>query len=139
MAMPSARNRIIGIQLYKYRIEGFLHWGFNFYNTYLSLSPVDPYAITDGDQSFPSGDPFIVYPTDTGVTESIRLVIFHEAMQDLRALQLLEKLTSREYVLNIIDSSWNQEITFKQYPKSPEYILQFRRMVNREIIRHIKH
>ena len=139
MAMPSPRNRIIGIQLYKYRIEGFLHWGFNFYNTYLSLSPIDPYAITDGDQSFPSGDPFIVYPTDTGVTESIRLVIFHEAMQDLRALQLLEKLTSREYVLNIIDSSWNQEITFKQYPKSPEYILQFRSMVNREIIRHIKH
>ena len=27
IAMPSARNRIIGMQLYKYDVKGFLHWG----------------------------------------------------------------------------------------------------------------
>ena len=33
MAMPSLRNRIYGLQLYKYRIAGILHWGYNFYNS----------------------------------------------------------------------------------------------------------
>ena len=41
MAMPSRRNRMIGVQLYKYDIEGFLHWGFNFYNTQYSIRPVN--------------------------------------------------------------------------------------------------
>lgn len=29
--MPSSRNRIMGTQMYYYGVEGFLHWGFNFY------------------------------------------------------------------------------------------------------------
>ena len=36
LAMPSRRVRILGFLLYKYDIKGFLHWGFNFYNTSLS-------------------------------------------------------------------------------------------------------
>ena len=32
MSMPSARNRIYGVQLYKYKIIGILHWGYNFYD-----------------------------------------------------------------------------------------------------------
>ena len=35
-AMPSARNRIMGVLMYLYNIRGFLHWGFNFYNTQFS-------------------------------------------------------------------------------------------------------
>lgn len=31
ISMPSGRNRITGVQLYKYNINGFLHWGYNFY------------------------------------------------------------------------------------------------------------
>ena len=31
IAMPSGRNRVGGFLLYKYGINGFLHWGFNFY------------------------------------------------------------------------------------------------------------
>lgn len=27
IAMPSSRNRIIGLQMYKFNIKGFLHWG----------------------------------------------------------------------------------------------------------------
>src|SRR6185437_4292498 len=30
-ALPSARNRVIGHQLFRFGIQGFLHWGFNFY------------------------------------------------------------------------------------------------------------
>ena len=31
VAMPAARSRILGVQMYKYNIAGFLHWGYNFY------------------------------------------------------------------------------------------------------------
>ena len=30
IAMPAWRNRILGVQLYKYKMEVFLHWGYNF-------------------------------------------------------------------------------------------------------------
>ncbi|WP_334308473.1 glycoside hydrolase domain-containing protein [Lacrimispora sp.] len=35
--MPSARYRIHGLQVYKYGIEGILHWGFNLYHSTFSL------------------------------------------------------------------------------------------------------
>lgn len=61
-AMESARNRIMGVLMYLYGIKGFLHWGYNFYNSKFSLHPVDPYRVTHADYAFPSGDPFLVYP-----------------------------------------------------------------------------
>ena len=89
--MPSARNRIIGMQLYKYNISGFLHWGFNFWLSQYSIKPIDPFKNTDANYAFPSGDAFMVYPGESGPVESIRLQVFHEALQDLRALQLLDR------------------------------------------------
>ena len=74
ITMPGWRTRILGVQLYKYRMEGFLHWGFNFYNTQYSLRPVDPYRENDADDAFPAGDAFIVYPGENGEeVESMRL------------------------------------------------------------------
>ena len=35
LAMPAARSRIIGVQLYKFRIAGLLQWGYNFYGSEL--------------------------------------------------------------------------------------------------------
>lgn len=46
IAMPSTRNRILGVLLYYFRIEGFLHWGFNFYNSQRSEEHIDPYRVT---------------------------------------------------------------------------------------------
>nr|WP_330387739.1 DUF4091 domain-containing protein [Lacrimispora sphenoides] len=92
MAMPSARNRVYGLQVYKYGIEGILHWGFNFYNSAFSLRHLNSYEVTDCDGSFPSGDAFLVYPGPDGVPEeSIRLMVLYEAIQDHRALKLLEQ------------------------------------------------
>ena len=36
IANPSCRTRIAGFLLYRYDIKGFLHWGFNYYNSELS-------------------------------------------------------------------------------------------------------
>ena len=72
MAMPSARNRILGVQLYLYHIKGFLHWGYNFYNSQHSVSAVNPYLVTDAGGGFPSGDPFVVYPSEDGTPHDLQ-------------------------------------------------------------------
>lgn len=131
MAMPSARNRILGVQLYLYRIAGFLHWGYNFYHSQYSRSVINPYLVTDGDGFSPSGDPFIVYPGPGGVPEeSIRLMVTAEALQDLRALTWLEQLRGREFVEQLIGA----DITFDRYPKGADFVLSLRRRVNEAIV-----
>lgn len=133
-AMPSLRNRIYGLQLYKYNIAGILHWGYNFYNTQYSLAHINPYEITDAGGSFPSGDSFLVYPgADGHPEESIRMMVHYEALNDLRACQLLESLTSREYVLDLLEGELSEPITFHCYPKSDMYLLQLRNRINKEI------
>ncbi len=138
-SMPSARNRIIGTQFYKYQIAGFLQWGFNFYNSQFSLRHLDPFAVTDADSAFPSGDAFMVYPGHDGTPwKSIRLLVFAEALNDLRAFRLLESLTSREYVLELMEGALSHEITFFDYPHEADYLLNLRNRVNREIQAHLK-
>ncbi len=136
-SMPSARNRILGLQLYLYDIEGFLHWGYNFYNTQYSTAAIDPYRVSDAGGAFASGDPYIVYPAEDGTAyESIRLMVLSEALYDLRALKLLEYLTSRAYVEALIYEEYKEKITFKKYPRNPEYLLGLREKVNQEILKH---
>ena len=138
MAMPSARNRILGVQLYKYAIEGFLHWGFNFYYSQSSDYLVNPYYITDGDGFAPAGDAFQVYPGPGGEPEeSIRIMVTAQALYDLRALELLESLTSRQYVLELIDGELSEPVTFSRYPRSAQWLLNLRARVNREIAAHL--
>lgn len=130
IAMPSARNRILGAQLYRYRMQGFLHWGYNFYNAMLSDRRIDPYACTDADGAFPAGDPFLVYPGADGEPElSIRYMIAREAMQDLRALEWLESLRGRDAAMK-----WVKDITLTDWPREANALLDLRRYVNREIL-----
>ena len=134
LAMPGYRTRILGVQLYLENVAGFLQWGMNFYNSVQSLYHINPYAVTDGGCAFPSGDPFILYPgEDETCVTSQRLVIFGEAMQDVRALKLLESLTSREHVLQLIQEDVQEKITFTSYPTGEGYLLNLRDKVNREI------
>ena len=134
IAMPGARHRILGVQLYKYRIEGFLQWGYNFYNSQYSLHPVDPYLTTDGDGFVPAGDPFQVYPGEDGPEDSIRLMVMDEAMNDLRALQLLEALRGRPFALRLIEEGLDEPITFDRYPRGEDFMLDLRERVNRAIV-----
>ena len=133
IAMPSARTRVIGAQMYKYDIAGFLQWGYNFYNSQFSEYPVNPFLTTDGDGFTPAGDCFIVYPgpNETPI-ESIRLMVMDEAMNDIRALRLLESLKGREFALKLIDEGI-EPLEFDRYPASPNYLLNLRKRVNAEI------
>ncbi|MFE7064336.1 DUF4091 domain-containing protein [Sutcliffiella sp. NPDC057660] len=133
MNLPSARNRIIGMQLYKYNIQGFLHWGYNFWFSQLSKRKINPFQNTDADCSYPSGDAFLVYPGKDGPIESIRLEVFFEALQDLCALQLLEKKIGRDDVLELLERDSEKPLTFHEYPRSSEWILNKREEINQLI------
>lgn len=134
IVQPGYRTRILGVQMYKYMLDGFLQWGYNFYNSAYSLYPIDPYQCTDGDLAFPSGDPFIVYPGPGGVPEeSQRLMLMDEAMSDLCAMNLLEELAGREAVMECMEPGGRELVTIEEYPRNKEYLIACRERVNRGI------
>lgn len=133
-AHSSARNRILGIQMYLYRIEGFLHWGYNFYNSQYSRRHINPYMITDAEDAFPSGDSFLVYPGEDGhAVESLRLVVLEEAINDYRALSLLEEKKGREFTEHLIEKYAGMQITFAEYPDNAQFLISLREAVNGEL------
>ncbi len=134
IAYPAFRNRILGVQLYKFGISGFLQWGYNFYYSMGSRRLINPYLTQSGDGQVPSGDAFSVYPGPGGTPyPSTRLSVFREAIQDMGALKLCESLVGREKVVGLIDGLAGFPVTFSDYPKSADYILSLREHVN-EII-----
>ena len=133
IAFPSIRNRILGTLLYKFECEGFLHWGYNFYNSQLSIRPLDPFKETDAGGAFPAGDGFVVYPGKNGEPmPSLRQKVFYDGIQDISALKALEEKTSREHVLNVIKKELG-EIDFTHYPMDNERFLAFRSRVVNEL------
>ena len=135
---PSARNRITGIQLYKFNIIGFLHWGYNFWYSRLSKKAINPFKNTDADKGFPSGDAFLVYPGENGPIESIRLEVFYDALQDLRALQLLTELIGQQQVIDLLEEDLDEAITFSEYPRESDWLLNKREAINRAIVEAIQ-
>ncbi len=131
LTQPLNRLRVLGTQMYKYDIKGFLHWGFNFYNSMHSVYPINPFYITDGDGAFPSGDPFIVYPGPGGEPlGSVRLMALKQAFQDVAALRLLEQTVGRSAVIKLIDEDLSRPLTFDYCPEDPAYLLGLRQKVN---------
>lgn len=134
MAMPSLRNRVLGIIMYKYDVKGFLHWGYNFYNTQYSIRQISPFEMTDAGGAFPSGDSFVVYPGEKGeALESLRLKVFYDGLEDLAALKLLESKIGREKVLEFIDKDLFKPLTFAEYPHENEWLLETREKINQMI------
>jgi len=131
ISMPLWRTRSIGMQMYKYNIEGFLQWGYNFYNNQYSDTPINPYLITDCDGSFPAGDAYSVYPGANGeALESIRIIAHHQALTDIKAMKLCEKLYGHDAVVEVIESTLGKTLTFDTCAKSAETMLLIRERVN---------
>ncbi len=134
LSMPSWRNRSIGMQMYKYDIVGFLQWGFNFYNNNFSVNEIEPYTDTSGEHWVPAGDPFSVYPGPKGEPlESLRIVVFHDALQDMRAMRLCESLYSKDEVVAAIESVLGKVLTFDVCAKSEATMLEIREKINEMI------
>lgn len=130
-SMPSQRNRVLGYQLYKFDVKGFLQWGFNFWYKRLSVGPIDPFKETAAGGEFPSGDPFVVYPGKDGEPLiSLRLKVFFDGFQDMRALQLAESLVGKDKVLEVLEEGI-EPIAFDKFPHSDEWQIESREKINK--------
>ena len=131
LAMPAARNRALGMQLYKFNIVGFLHWGFNFYNTCHSYSPINPFADQSGENWVPAGDMYLVYPGKNGEPlESTRIYVFNEGLTDMRAMQLCEKYYSHDEIVAKIEEVAGINIRFTNTISDAETVLKIRETIN---------
>ena len=139
MAMPGWRNRSIGMQMYKYDIAGFLQWGYNFYNNMHSVDTVNPFADACGEYWVPAGDTYSVYPAQDGTAyESTRIIVFHEALQDVRAMKLCESFYGKERVVAEMEAVFGQEIKFDRCAKSSDIMLAIRARVDELIAEAIR-
>lgn len=135
IAMPSMRNRVLGTLLYKYDCKGFLQWGYNFYNSQYSIRPIDPFKVTDAGGGFPSGDSFVVYPAADGEPlASLRLKVFYDGFQDLAALRMLESKIGREKTAQFLEKECSKPLSFTEYPRNTEWLLNLREQINRKIM-----
>ncbi len=131
IAMPSARVRVLGFMCYKFDIKGFLHWGFNYYNSSLSRYKINPYLTTSADGVFPSGDGYIVYPGRTCAYPSVRGEVTYQAMQDIGICRALEARIGREAVVALIDEAAGGELRFDAYPADNAFLEDLRaKMIN---------
>ena len=132
IAMPSARNRILGMQLYYFDVKGFLHWGFDFYYRRHSRGLLNPYLSQSGEGAWPAGDPFVVYPGPDGQPlDSLRLEVFYEGFQDQRVLQLLEGKVGRAKLMALLDKSApGGKFGMAVYPKGEKALLALREEIN---------
>ncbi len=130
--MPLQRARVLGYNLYEAGVNGFLHWGFNFYNTTMSYASVDPYTDTGAGGGFLSGDSFIVYPDKDGVSYSVRAEALGEGFRDYRLLKTLEKKIGREKTVGILREEGVKN--FYEYPRSAERHLSVRKRIIEEIV-----
>ena len=131
MSMPSARNRIMGVLIYYFEIKGFLHWGYNFYNSQYSIEHINPYAVTDAGGAFQAGDAFLVYPGRDGKPEdSLRMMALNEGFQDYRALVKYEEKVGRAEVIALIERLYGGKLSMENYPISYKYIEDLRKTIN---------
>ena len=131
MSMPSARNRIMGVLIYYFDIKGFLHWGYNFYNSQYSLEHINPYAVADAGGAFQAGDAFLVYPGVDGKPEdSLRMMALNEGFQDYRALVKYEEKVGRAEVIALIEKLYGGKLSMENYPTSYKYIEDLRKTIN---------
>ena len=135
IAMPSARNRVLGHQLFALNCSGFLHWGFNFYNSTLSAGSIDPFTDTCAGGDFQGGDSFMVYPGGGGAPwASIRYRVFAQAMADHRAFTLLAELAGRQAVMGIINHNGSGgPLAMDSFSYDPAHYLRSREQVNAAI------
>lgn len=90
LEQPVIKTRLIHWLNYKYGATGYLHWGLNYWYS------DDPYKETtqmntEGGNTLPGGDGWIVYPENGKLHGSIRLAAMRDGIADYTLLKMLEK------------------------------------------------
>lgn len=92
MDIPLLKTRLLHWGNFMYRLEGYLHWGFNGYRP-----GQDPFADNCPEHTahaerkrLPAGDTHIVYPGEDGPWGSVRLEAMRAGIEDYELLNMLE-------------------------------------------------
>ena len=134
LAMPSYRNRSLGLVLFKYDCVGFLQWGYNFWYSVGSKHPIDPFNNTGEEEAFPAGDAYVVYPGDNGEPlVSLRFKVFYDGFQDLAALRLIEAKDGRDKAVALIEHDMSRPLGALYYEKGVGWYQQKREEINARI------
>ncbi len=130
------RTRILGVHLYRYRALGFLHWGYNYTYGRLSHGLFDPAVDPCFYKNLP-GVTYLVYNARNGdPMPSLRECHMREAINDHRALTLLESRIGRDAVLRICEEALDvPTVNFLTLPRTDAHLLTLRDRVNQEIKR----
>lgn len=101
---PLLKTRMLFWMAQKYNADGYLHWGFNYWNE----DPFAETAIPGTGTLLPGGDAWIIYPGDRKMLRSIRFEQHRDGLEDLTLLKMLaEKNPSQaEYLVNTLISNW---------------------------------
>ncbi len=130
----AAITRVIGVQMYRYNAPGFLQWAYNYYYDFRSLGCCDPKGAPNFYRMYP-GVTYLCYPIlgrgNRHVVPSIREKLMGEAMDDLRALRLLETKIGREKTLALCESVLG-EISYSTIPEG-EALRELREKINAAI------
>jgi hypothetical protein len=87
LELPLVQTRILHWINYRYKATGYLHWGFNYWNSNIK----DNMSSFAGGLLLPAGDSWIVYPAYGKVYSSIRLEAMRDGIADYELLKLLEQ------------------------------------------------
>ena len=120
--LPGEMNRVIGVEMYANHVEGFLHWGYNYYyhhmGTVISNPDTNPLFYNG------AGGAYCVYPGRNGeCIQSIAQKVFAEGIDDMRALETLEAKKGRAVCEEILRKYFGEKIDFRVVPKNPESML----------------
>ena len=130
----AAATRVLGLHMYKYKSLGFLHWAYNFYYDRSSIGFADPKINPCAYRLFP-GVVYLEYPINEKgrrtVVPSIREKLMAEAMDDLRALRLLEARIGREAVISLCEEKLGR-INVRIIPTG-ESLREFREIINAKL------
>ena len=122
------------MQMYKYKLIGFLHWGFNYYNDQRSEHIINPFLDLSSERWVPAGDPFLVYPDRDGKPlESLRYATMYDVFQDIRAMELCESLYSHGEVVSAMEEELGEPITFQSSARRADTIIRIRERINKMI------
>lgn len=128
---PSARNRVLGLQMYVGGAKGFLHWGYNYYYDIISQGMYNPMLNPCGYNQL-AGTSYVVYPDIRGkAIPSLRMKVLYEGFNDYRALQRLESLIGREATLDFVEKIMGK-VDYKFCPTNSQ-LFEFRQKLNDEI------
>ena len=133
-ACPRFVTGFSGTNCSAFDVAGFLHWGFNFYDSVGSRSHVDPFQDTCAGGGFPAGDPFIVYPGPDGHrwTRSGSRCSRRPCGSAPGEMQALRDVAGKDAVMRLIDTDGNGgPLRFNAYSYDPNHYRRTREQINR--------